>query len=225
MVAAVSPTLFAPAMGTVTLLVKAGNVVKKSQVLATINSPALTNEYERERATLDSINVALQRQDIDIRSQMLHNQHTSDLAAVQIKAAEREFLRSQSAKGVISQRDFDRAMDNLESARLNRDYALVNAKLQAESLTFELKTKRLERERQRLLVEGLKRRVADLTIRSPVDGMVGSLAVEDKAAVGENSPLLTVDRRTNGQIRNPALESFDQQPLARRVRGAWVLGN
>jgi hypothetical protein len=49
-VAAVSPTLFASAMGTVTLLVKAGNVVKKSQVLATINSPTLLNQYERERA-------------------------------------------------------------------------------------------------------------------------------------------------------------------------------
>jgi HlyD family secretion protein len=191
-VAAVSPTLFAPAMGTATLLVKAGNVVKKSQVLATINSPTLTNEYEREHTTLDSVNVALQRQDIDIRSQMLHNQHTSDLAAVQIKAAQREFQRSESARGVISQRDFDRAMDNLESARLNHDYALANAKLQQESLAFELKTKRLERERQRLLVEGLKRRVEDLTVRSPVDGMVGSLAVEDRAAVGENSPLFTV---------------------------------
>jgi HlyD family secretion protein len=191
-VAAVSPTLFASAMGTVTLLVKAGDAVKKSQVLATISSPALINEYERERATLDSLNVALQRQDIDIRNQMLQNRHASDIAGVQLKAAEREFQRSQSARAVISQRDFDQAMDNLESAKLTRDFTLANAKLQEESLAFELTTKRLERKRQRLLVEGLKRRVDVLAVRSPVDGMVGSLAVNDKTAVGENSPLLTV---------------------------------
>jgi HlyD family secretion protein len=191
-VAAVSPTLFASAMGTVTLLVKAGDAVKKSQVLATISSPTLVNEYERERATLDSVNLALQRQDIDIRKQMLQDRHTSDIAAVQLKASEREFRRSQSARAVISQRDFDQAMDNLESAKLTRDFTRADAKLQGESLAFELKTRLLERERQRLLAEGLQRRVDALTVRSPVDGVVGSLAVNDKTAVGENSPLLTV---------------------------------
>jgi HlyD family secretion protein len=193
-VAAVSPTLFAPAMGTVTLLAKAGETVRKSQVLATIYSPTLTNEYERERATLDSVDAALQRQDIDVRSQLLQNQQTSDLAAVQLKAAEREYQRSESAlqEGVIPQRDLDRARDSLDSAKLTHEHALANAKLQEEVFNFELKTKRLERERQRLLVEGLKRRVDDLTVHSPVDGMIGSLAVNDKTAVGENSPLLTV---------------------------------
>jgi len=193
-VAAVSPTLFAPAMGTVSLLVKAGEGVKKSQVLATIYSPALINEYERERATLDSVDVALRRQEIDIRSQLLQNQQTSDLAAVQIKAAEREYQRSENAlqQGVIPQRDLDRAKDSLESAKLTHDHALANAKLQQDILTFDLKAKRLDRERQQLLVAGLKRRVDDLMVHSPVDGMVGSLAVNDKTAIGENSPLLTV---------------------------------
>ena len=51
-VAAVSPTLFAPATGTVHFLVQAGDEVKKSQVLATLESPELSNELQRERATL-----------------------------------------------------------------------------------------------------------------------------------------------------------------------------
>ena len=43
-VAAVSPTLFAPATGTVHFLVQAGDVVKKGQVIAKVDSPELRNE-------------------------------------------------------------------------------------------------------------------------------------------------------------------------------------
>jgi HlyD family secretion protein len=69
---------------------------------------------------------------------------------------------------------------------------MANAKLADESLEFELRTKRLERDRQRLLVENLARKVKELTIRSPVDGVVGSLAVNQKTAVTENAALLSV---------------------------------
>jgi HlyD family secretion protein len=57
---------------------------------------------------------------------------------------------------------------------------------------FELQTRRLQRERQQLLVADLERRVAELEIRSPVNGMVGSVAVNQKAAVQQDAPLLTV---------------------------------
>jgi HlyD family secretion protein len=69
---------------------------------------------------------------------------------------------------------------------------VANAKLENESLQFELRTKRVERDRQKLLVEDLGRRVADLQVRSPVTGMVGSWAVNQKAAVAENAALLSV---------------------------------
>jgi hypothetical protein len=48
-VAAVSPTLYAPAMGRVTLKVQGGDSVRKDQVLALIDSPEVTNEHARER--------------------------------------------------------------------------------------------------------------------------------------------------------------------------------
>ena len=72
------------------------------------------------------------------------------------------------------------------------DHAVANAKLHEESLNFELKTKRTAVERQRLVVAELSRRVALLTVRSPVKGMVGSLLVNQKATVAENTPLLSV---------------------------------
>ena len=66
-VAAVSPTMFAAAPGTVHFLVQAGDVVKKDQPIATLESPELRNELEREQASLAGLEVAVQRQGIDTR--------------------------------------------------------------------------------------------------------------------------------------------------------------
>ncbi len=193
-VAAVSPTLYAPAPGTVTLEVKAGATVKAGDLLATVQSPALRNEFERERATLESVTLDLKREEIDVRRRILQSRQASDLAGVTIKAAEREFQRAETAwqSKAISERDYRRARDELDAARLTHDHALENGSLEKEGLEFELQTRRLQRERQQLLVADLERRVGELEIRSPVDGMVGSVAVNQKAAVQQDAPLLTV---------------------------------
>src|SRR5690348_15464461 len=68
-VAAVNPTLFAIAPGTISYAVHAGDTVSKGSVLGTLDSPELKNEYQRERATLDSLNAALAHQEIEIRRQ------------------------------------------------------------------------------------------------------------------------------------------------------------
>ena len=144
-IAAVNPTLFAVAPGTISYVVHAGDTVKKGQTLATLDSPALRNEYDRERATLDSLNAALARQEIEIRRQMLLSQQQADLANVTITAAEREKKRAQAAwdERVISERDYRRALDDLDTAKLNFDHASANAGLERDSLALELRTKRL----------------------------------------------------------------------------------
>ena len=93
-VAAVSPTLFAEAPGTVIYKVRAGDVVEAGDVLGAVQSAALNNEYERERATLISADAALNRQTIEVRRQILKSSQDSDLAKVQITAAEREYKRA-----------------------------------------------------------------------------------------------------------------------------------
>jgi HlyD family secretion protein len=57
-VAAVSPTMFAAAPGTIHYLVQAGDVVKKDQPIGTLESPELRNELQREQASLDGHEVA-----------------------------------------------------------------------------------------------------------------------------------------------------------------------
>lgn len=193
-IAAVSPTLFATAPGTVSYAVRAGDAVRRGDTLAALDSPELRNEFERERATLASLDAALARQQIEIRRQNLLNQQQADLADVQIRAAERELARAQSAweARVIPERDLRKAQDDVSTARLNVDHARATTGLERDSLQLDLRTRRLERDRQALVVKDLERRVADLTVRSPVDGTVANLAQQERANVAQNAPLVTV---------------------------------
>jgi HlyD family secretion protein len=209
-VAAVSPTLFSPAAGYVTYSVQAGDTVKKGQVLGMVSSPQLENELAREQATAESLEVAVARQAIETRKELLTNQQTKDNAEVSIRAAERELKRAEEAwqSRAISQRDYEKARDDLTTARLAHEHAIENAALEKESLEFELKTRRLERDRQRLLVQDLNRRVDELTLRSPVDGVVGTLAVNQKAAVAANAALISVVDLTAFEIEFQLPESY-----------------
>ena len=193
-VAAVSPTLYAIAPGTVTYAARAGDTVRKGQLLATLDSPELTNEFQRETATLDSLDAALAHQQIEIRRQILTSKQQADLAEVTIKAAERELKRNEWAWDlhVIPERDYKRAIDDVATAQLNFDHARETAGLERDSLALDLRTKRLERDRQALVVSSLKNRVAELEVRAPVDGMVANLAQLEKTLVAANAPLLTV---------------------------------
>ena len=193
-VVANSPTLFSSAIGTVTFNVVAGAPVTAGQVLASVDSPALNNELARERATLEGLKVALERQAIETHRQILESKQTVDLATTQVRATQRELERMKSGieQGVVAHRDLDKAQDARDDARLTYDHAVSNAKLQEDSLNFDLENKRTDVERQKLLVADLERRADALTVRSPVKGMVGSLLVSQKAAVTENQGLLTV---------------------------------
>jgi HlyD family secretion protein len=193
-IAAVNPTLFAIASGTISYSVRAGDTVTKGQVLATLESPELNNEYQRERATLDSLNAALARQELEIRRQLLTSKQQADLAQVAITAAEREQKRAQWAwdQRAMSERDYKRSIDDVTTAKLNFEHARDTAGIERESVVLDMRTRRLERDRQALVVENLKREVGELTVRSPVNGMVANLGQAEKARIAAASPVITV---------------------------------
>ncbi|MDN4503426.1 efflux RND transporter periplasmic adaptor subunit [Alteromonadaceae bacterium BrNp21-10] len=193
-VAAVSPRLYSPAQGTITFDVDAGDTVQKGQVLAHIDSPELTNELLQEESTQLSLSMALDRQKIQAKKQALENQKAVDMAKVSLTAADREKRRADAAysTSAISQIDFEKAQDDLENAKLVYQHAVSDAELNRESLNFEIKTQDLQLQRQTLMVEEFRRRVEELTLRSPVDGLVGNLAVEQKNQVAKNQPILSV---------------------------------
>lgn len=193
-VAAVSPTLTAPAAGIATPRVTAGQPVRSGDVLAVVEAPDVVSEYQRERSTLQSLQAAWERQRIEARAEHARNRQTADLAAVTLAAAQREFERHRRAfdQGLVSRQELDRREDQLREAEVRHRHALEDVGVQDEKLGFEVRTRQLDVERQRVVVAELERRVDELTLRSPVDGVVGSLAIAQRATVGSQQPLVTV---------------------------------
>ena len=193
-IAAVSPTLYAPAEGTVTLHAKAGDQVEKGQIMAVIDSPALKNQFKQEDSSLARLKIELDRQGITSKKSDLDNQKITDLAMVMLNTAKREKRRADLAfsNKVISLIDFEKAQDDLENANLTYQHSIKDASLNKESLAFELTTKQFEVERQQLIVNELQRQLDELTIISPVSGIVGNLNVAQKNQVNKNQPVMSV---------------------------------
>lgn len=193
-VAAISPTLYARSGGTVTLDIHAGDKVKKGDVLAEIDSPELTNKLKQEQATLDSLGLEVERATIANRKLESATKMAYEQAVIDRQTAEREVERNEKAYKLGAQPEMTvlRAKDALSKAKLSEINAQHNVQLDRDSLAFELKTKRFALDRQKLLVEDLARQVDELKMRSPVDGQVGQLLVQQRANVAANAAVLSV---------------------------------
>ncbi|SFB87884.1 efflux RND transporter periplasmic adaptor subunit [Pseudoalteromonas denitrificans] len=193
-IAAVNPTLYSIEEGTVLLHVKAGDTVKKSQLLMVIDSPELRSEYAQEKARLDELSIQVQRQKIQTRRALLNNQQTMEIAGVDLAAAKSEMARSKASidKSLISQLEYDEVVVRLKRAKLTNNHAIESLKLQKEQLEFELKALELQLQRQRHVSEELQRKVAALEIRSPLNGIVGNINIQQKQAVLRNTALLSL---------------------------------
>jgi HlyD family secretion protein len=209
-VAAVSPTLYAPAAGSITLEVDAGATVKEGQVLALVNSPELDNLLQQAESSLQQQTVEVERQRIESRQLALEKRKAADLADVTLIAARREKKRADEANAlsVISAIDFEKAQDDLRNADLAYRHAIADANLFDERLAFELRASELAVERQQLLVADLQRQVDALAIRSPVNGIVGDLLVAQKAAVSKDTPVMAVVDLTRFEIDAQIPESY-----------------
>jgi HlyD family secretion protein len=193
-VAAVSPTLYAPVPGTVVLAIRAGDSVTRGTVLATIESPELDNQLARERALLEELAAQLGGARIASDRQRLAARREADEATIALTAATRELERAEAALAakIITELEYQKAVDALAGARIRDRNARAGARLAGQSAGFDVDTARTQHQRQQLVVADLERRVGELTIRAPVDGVVGTVAVADRAAVAANAPLMTV---------------------------------
>lgn len=212
-VASRSPTLYAPAAGTVSFAVKAGDSVAAGQVLANVSSPELKSQLDRENAALQSLEVDVQRARIQNKQAQLTAHWTADQAEIDLSAAQREWERARSAfeKQAISQVVHSAAKDNLRKAQLAGAHALADRKLQSESLAFELRARELSLERQRFAVVELRRQYDALAVRAPVAGKVANLAVTEKTNVALNAALLTVVDLTALELEIQVPETYARE--------------
>jgi HlyD family secretion protein len=193
-VAAVSPTLYAPAAATVALKVSAGDTVRQGQVLAQLESPDLANALRREQSTYEELRSEIARQEIVANKQKLTAIRDADQAEIERAAAQRILERIEKAgiAGVIARNDYEKAQDALRSAEIRGKHAASAARLEESDVDLQLKARREQLQRQRLSLEEARRRVDELTLRAPMDGLVGSLAVVDRTVVPANAPLMTL---------------------------------
>lgn len=209
-VAANSPTLFSAEQGFVNLQVKAGDSVSKDQVIATVISPELDELLAREKANHERLEIELRRQKIQSKRRKLELQQSEDLAKVNLVAMDREKRRADKAfeLQLISNLDYEKARDDLDRAKLEYEQAIQNNNLEQESLNFDDDTLALQIKSQQVLVEGLQRRVDALSIRSPVEGMVGNVQVLQRQAVMPNQALITVVDLTAFEVEASISEGY-----------------
>jgi HlyD family secretion protein len=193
-VAAVSPTLYANALGTVTLKVHAGDTVSKGQVLAVIDSPDLTAKLSQEEATSVGLRIDWQRATLDAEQKLLQLRDAFNQAQVDQKTSQRELERSRKAYELGSYTELQalKAQDSLEKAEFAFQQAKMNYESQPKQNRFDIDSKKALFDRQQYLVADLRRQVDGLNVSSPVEGQVGQVQVADRASVAKDAPLLTV---------------------------------
>lgn len=209
-VAADSPSLYAPANGAVTLKTRAGATVAKGDVLAVIDSPELAAELERERALLASLTATSERARIEAERLRLTAIKAADEAEVARVAAERDLERSERGhqKGAIAEVDYLKAKDLVDAARIRSRHAAADAELETKSVGFEHSTRAQELRRQRAVVAELERRYDELTVRAPVDGIVGTIAVADRTKLARDALLMIVLDLSRLEIEIRVPESY-----------------
>lgn len=215
-VASLHPTLYSPAQGIVTLLVRPGTEVKKGQELASVDSPDLASRLLQERTTLSSLKSELGRQAITARQSSVRAKQFSDVLGLKLETAKRALRRAQKLRdeGVSSQVELDKANDDVELAELEARNARETAALEKESLAFEARNRKLHVERQEAIVTDLERQITDLRVRAPFDGMIGAVNVQDRDAVARHQPLLTIVNLTTFDVEGELPEGYAKDVVA-----------
>lgn len=209
-VASLSPTLFSPGQGIVTLRTKAGSQVKQGDVLAVIDSKELHAALDQAKSQLLTSRAELDRQKIVTRQSQLRSQQQIELLTLRVAAAKRQLERVQRTfnEGLSNKADFETAQDNVRIAEMELEQAKSELGLTRETLGFEVATREQQRLRMESVTGELQKRVDDLTIRAPFDGMVASVAVQDRDAVAPNQPILQVVNLSSLEIEISLPEEY-----------------
>jgi HlyD family secretion protein len=193
-IAAVSPTLYAVSAGNVTLKVHAGDPVKKNDLLAVVDSPDLNAKLGQEESTFESLQIDWRRAQLVARQKLSELQDYYTQAQIDQKTAQREVERSQKAHdlGAYSELQVLKTRDSLEKSNFALEQAKAKYDSQPEQNRFDIDSRKAALDRQKVLLTDLRRQVAALEVRSPVDGRVGQVLISDHASVAKDAPILSV---------------------------------
>jgi HlyD family secretion protein len=209
-VAADSPVLYAASAGSVHLLVHAGDNVHKGDLVARVDSPDLLAQSSQQQSALESARVAYERAKLDARVHQGAAEEAAARAEVDESTTLRELDRSRKAfsLGAYSELQVLRAEDAHRKAEFTLREAHKALETQPALNRFEISSEEALFERQKAMSSDLRRQVDALNVRSPIDGQVGAILVQDHAWVARDTPLLRVVDLSALEAEVQVAESF-----------------
>lgn len=193
-VAALHPTLISPAQGIVALRTKAGSVVHNGDILAVVDSPELHSALEQSRSQLLSLRTDFERGKIAGSQSDARLRQQVSLAKVRLEAAKRALHRAELLRhdGLINGSDYEKAQDDVHVAELEVTQAEREIGLNHETVDFDVRSRKLQVDRQQSATDEMQKRFDNLTIRAPFDGMIAAITVNEHDSVAANQAILTV---------------------------------
>ncbi len=193
-VAASRPTLYSTADGIASMRVAEGQKVAEGDVLAEVESPELESRLRQERAISEALASDLGSLELQARQRNLENEQAVELGEVRKAAAARLLERNQRLHdlGLVNEIDLETSRDDLKIRSLELEQARQRSELERETLRFQVADARHRQQSQQLIVAELERQVEGLSLRAPFDGLVSTLAVEDRDAVLRGQALLGI---------------------------------
>jgi len=135
---------------------------------------------------------------------------------VKLQAATRLLERAQRTfdEGLLNKTDYEKAKDDLKVAQLELANAKETVKLDAETAAFDIRDRELQVTRQGSIAAELQRQADQTNIVAPFDGVVASVAVQDRDAVIASQPILTVVNLEKYEVEITLPENYaaDAQP-------------
>ncbi len=209
-VVANSPTLYSSADGIVSYNVKAGDRVKQGQLLLSVESPALTSRYQQANTVLARLQTELAGRELSAQKNQLEAKQALQFTELTLRNAQRDFARYEQglSKGFVSRQEFERAEENLRIAELKAQQAPEQLTLITRVTKTEIQNTAKQIEEQQSIVNELQREVNALQVSSPVDAMVGNLAVNQKSAVAMHQALITVIDLSHYEVEIEVPENY-----------------
>jgi HlyD family secretion protein len=212
-VASLHPALFSPAQGIINLKTKAGMEVKRGDVLATIESAELRSALSQAESQLASMQADLERQRIVTRQSGFRARQQVDLLRLRAAAAKRSLERYSTmfSQGIGNKAELEAAQDNVRIAELEYEQSRKELDLGSETLGFEVQNREQQVRRQDSAAAELRRKVEELTVRAPFDGMIATIGVQDRDAVAPNQALLTIVNLSSFELELPLPEEYSSE--------------